>query len=411
MFDSEFWRFCANYFSESPAFYTAHSIIAILAVALFWELERRCRTVSATAAAGRTITETEYEDAVLPLESFQSYFELCAASFIFVGLVGTIYGFAVAIPSLRDPNYNFMGLANALSTSAFGILWSTILSFLVSLHDWYRVQPVKALLREQVEAELLTKALAEVLGQLRDIPSDMREVLKTYDKAGASLREMAEQLAAAGSSATKVFDGLGERAAGLVEQSNGLVRDLQTTMEQFAAAAANLQNLPQGISMSVQAVAQSASAGVSNSLRQSAAAVNESFSAINEKLAEISAIPSALKQSVDATNKEVIRAFEAHARTLNERLETLASRPMTRAAAVHTNSAEIRLVKDDVVVKTRAALPGSPFGLKPSGLSSSRIAAFDRSNETNSPAELAFQRKWYDFVQRPLRWLRRYRNG
>jgi hypothetical protein len=225
---------------------------------------------------------------------------------------------------------------------------------------------------------------------------------------------MAEQLVATGASTQAVFESLGQRTAEIVEQTRVLVSDLRVTMERFAAAAANLQNVPQNISASVKAVAQTASATINDELKRSAAAVTESFNGLNDKLAEINAIPAEVKQAVDSANKEILHTIETNARVLNERLETLASRQVARAASVGASlsaGSELRPVKEEVRVKTTVTnLSGTSYRAKSSTMPS-RFPVFDRSRETNTPEELVYQRKWYDLVLRPLRWLRRYSNG
>src|SRR5437763_1989500 len=120
-----------TYYLASP-FFIAHVAVGALALILLARQFLRVRTLRVKSSSLQRITETEFNRYKYRVERFDQYFDYCASVFIFVGLLGTMYGFIQAIPYLPDPKYDFHHFRDALTVSGSGIVWSVVLMGLVS---------------------------------------------------------------------------------------------------------------------------------------------------------------------------------------------------------------------------------------------------------------------------------------
>src|ERR1039457_4824730 len=111
-----------NYW-DNKSFVYLHSGVLLLAfavVALSYGPFRSIRQAlgSSLVRNPRSVprSESELSRLVAPLEPFAAYFDYCSSAFIFVGLLGTIFGFVSGVPKMTNDNYQFEDILRALST-------------------------------------------------------------------------------------------------------------------------------------------------------------------------------------------------------------------------------------------------------------------------------------------------------
>ncbi len=127
------------------------------------------------------------------IKKYDGTLEMCASLFIFVGLTGTIYGFAVSVPRLSHEAYTFEDLARALSTSAFGILWSVLLVVVKTVvHDAPANRFLDAMrqFRSQEPLEQIVERLGTAIsGPLREAVDGFAGAVETFTRILDELRE------------------------------------------------------------------------------------------------------------------------------------------------------------------------------------------------------------------------------
>src|SRR6266516_3998304 len=191
-------RFLGNYFSHSPLFLAAHTAIWCIAVVLTCLLERDRRRLSRALVIESGITEAQVKKITAPLDRYDFYFELCSSAFILIGLIGTIYGFAGAIPNLTNESYDFHEFGNALSTSAFGIIWSLLLNFFLAIYHMLLVDRTIEQLRQHQTIEDLGQTIARNIQEVgAEFVPHIKASLERFASASIELAGATNQLVTA----------------------------------------------------------------------------------------------------------------------------------------------------------------------------------------------------------------------
>jgi hypothetical protein len=221
--------FVLNYIQNTP-FFLAHLAIGVIAVFALWRLSRLKPQLALALVASRNgdANLVNRGVALSAVEAYQGFFDLISSAFIFVGLVGTIYGFATGIPKLDNPSYRFEELARALSTSAFGIIWSLLYSGVISLYYSFSISPLLTSLR----IELADQSNAKLIQELRSFTNIWSpEVTQTFarlalatDVMGAATQSLADSSRSSGES----FRNIAQQVGGTVDRVEQLLKRTET---------------------------------------------------------------------------------------------------------------------------------------------------------------------------------------
>ena len=194
-----------TYYFQS-GFFVAHVIVWAAAAALAFFLLHRVRALSEKADMLQRISEGEFRRYTYPVEKFEQYFDYCASVFIFIGLIGTMYGFIQAVPELQNSKYDFHHFRDALTVSAFGIVWSTVLIGLVSIHHLLFVSPIFEKLLQKQNLDQLANLLGQELNRFgTQITSTLSRGLSDFSLSANNVATAAARLAETADGAARSF--------------------------------------------------------------------------------------------------------------------------------------------------------------------------------------------------------------
>src|ERR1051325_6335779 len=86
-----------SYFAGNPIFLTLHLTVAFCAIWLAFQFRRSFESLKHRADSVQRMTAEDMERFTFSLKKFDHQFDLCASIFIFIGLIGTIAGFAQSL--------------------------------------------------------------------------------------------------------------------------------------------------------------------------------------------------------------------------------------------------------------------------------------------------------------------------
>jgi len=193
------------------------------------------------------------------LSKFDNQFDLCASVFIFIGLIGTIAGFAQSL-SRKTSDFDLAALAHALSTSAFGIIWSILLNVWYSRLQSTRVAPWLEQLRERVAKADPVQELHDAVDSIKQDMADefralqrqafdtFRQTLDAYSTATERLSGAASTMSQASQTAATQYYAVNNEVAestrrldAIITRCTGLPEQLANQLEKtFAKADLNL---------------------------------------------------------------------------------------------------------------------------------------------------------------------------
>ena len=178
----------------------------VAAAVLAFFLLRRVQALSEKANTLQRISEGEFRRYTYPIDKFEQYFDYCASVFIFIGLIGTMYGFIQAVPELQNSKYDFHHFRDALTVSAFGIIWSTVLIGLVSIHHLLFVSPIFENLLKKQNLDQLATLLGQELNRFgTQITTTLSRGLTDFSLSANSVASAATRLAETADGAAKSF--------------------------------------------------------------------------------------------------------------------------------------------------------------------------------------------------------------
>ncbi|MGC4052801.1 MAG: MotA/TolQ/ExbB proton channel family protein [Paludibaculum sp.] len=238
--------FIGNYLRQWP-FFVLHLATWGIAFKLIWERRLTARDVDPEAAATETggLTPGQVANRVKQLARYEEYLDLTSSAFVFVGLVGTIAGFTMAF-TRGSGQLNLAVLAQALSTSAFGICWSLVLNVVSSFLHNRDVAPVLDHLhsaekyvdldataaaadeRNRQFMESLSTTFASLLAyQIQEPFKDLSKSIHELESAAAAVQRSADSMQTAATSSTTKY-----RAA--ENEMRALMRSVSVLIEKAA---------------------------------------------------------------------------------------------------------------------------------------------------------------------------------
>jgi hypothetical protein len=286
------------------------------------------------------ITEAQFRKITAPLDRYDFYFELCSSAFILIGLIGTIYGFASAIPNLTSEGYDFHQFGNALSTSAFGIIWSLLLNALLALYRFLFIDRTVERLRQYQTIEDLGQTIARNMQQVgAEFVPHIKESLERFATASIDLSGATKQLVTASQESAQGFRDVAARTA-----------ETATKVDQVLRKASKL---PDTLTSRLEELFRSASDSVA-----------QSGGKLTEALGELEGIPDKVLGRLEGAFAEQLAQLEAvgdRLRLLHERLLQKSSAESTQLTntfidAVTHVSQEVSTLPAAVSRETMAAL-------------------------------------------------------
>lgn len=267
--------FWSNYVAYFP-FQFAHLLIGLLAIG--WIVLARVQHAHLRPHILRTepISPNEVDRYKAELSRFDGRLETCAATFILIGLVGTIYGFAAAVPRLHQETYRFEELSQALSTSALGIIWSVVLIVVKGVAVDRPAGRLLVHVRTRQMHDPLERSIPQLAAQLA---GPFRESLEVFAKAAEGLTSAMSEFNASSTGAaqsfSKVAQQVGETAHKVdlvLQQTAGLPGALAARLnEVFDGTAIRLQELLEGLTRSATELL-GISEGVATAIREASEA-------------------------------------------------------------------------------------------------------------------------------------------
>jgi len=379
-------RFLENYFAHSRLFLAAHLGIWCIAIVLFCLLERDRRRLSRSAAGESGVTEAQFKKLTAPLARYDLYFDLCSSAFILIGLIGTIYGFASAIPNLTNEGYDFHEFGNALSTSAFGIIWSLLLNALLALYHILLTDRTVERLRQYQTIEDLGETIARNMQQIGaefvphikaslerfaaasiDLAGATKQLVTASHESAAGFRDVATKTAETATKVDQVLRKATKLPEALTSRLENLFRSASDSMSLSAGKLTTALGELEGIPEQLQRRLESAFAGQLDQLQ----AAGDRLQMLHERLLQESFAHSTqltnaflealthVSQEVSSLPAVISRETVAALRSINTETEQVAGRLSTSLLAIEKLPIEFQRRTEETFQAQVVALKGA----------------------------------------------------
>jgi hypothetical protein len=228
--------FVSAYFSN-PVFPVLHLVVAVVAFVQVATWRLRARQKVEALRRNQVVAPEAYQDVVATLSPYETLFDFCSSAFIFVGLLGTMYGFALSLAKFSQESTDFSDLFRALSTSAAGILLSILFNAVTAFFQHWSIAPELERLRQRLARSDASAGVAETLGPaLQALVQPLHEV----QHSAAVSQYLAQQIAA---TITKLDGTL----RGIHELPALMAQTLQVSAANFQQAVAGVGGIPQEV--------------------------------------------------------------------------------------------------------------------------------------------------------------------
>jgi hypothetical protein len=331
---------------QNRLYVVLHALVGALGCGLLAIWQVRLNRARGEAVARPPRSDVEFHRIVDPMGTFDTWFDFCSSAFIFVGLLGTILGFASAIPfinSLDSQDERFMlEVRRAMATSGAGILLSIAFNLLVLALEAATVRPFVEGLRRNLQGSDLELSIKEHIEANTRILS-------------AALGEFRTGIQAVVESVDRWNTNVGALLVGFDEIS----RNIQATAERFAETYRELQKLPGELTGRFREIFDEGAASLAASLHRMEEAVgrlerlpgrveraiDESFERRRQALDEIAARQA---QGLES-------AFSSYVNVVEEALEKYRGTLTAQGDAVQTALATLSGVPAELAEKLRLA--------------------------------------------------------
>ena len=329
---------------DNGYFVAAHVLIAIFSL-IFFLLWWRQRNSIANQAPVSVRSEAMAEGLLAPLDHYAGYFDFCSSAFIFVGLLGTIAGFAGAL-SFFDPNarqFDVKPIERALSTSFMGIAWAIMLNLFVTVFDYLQIRPLGDKLRQRVSGDVVETTIKEHLNNI-----------------SASLRQTLEGFQMSASEVASAIGGWKSEIDVIAVKYTAIASEMAATNQSFGDTYKLLKDLPGEVSRGLARTLESGNqslVGVINRIRESLEAF-ESLPVRIEKGIDNSFIER--KQVLDRVLEAYVQQLSKERASLDDLFRQVGNVPIAVATSLdegRTRTAQV-LEKgyEDFLTKLRAAV-------------------------------------------------------
>jgi hypothetical protein len=357
-------RFFGAYFDPLNAFMWLHVFVAICAAVVFRLLAVRVDQARTKSFNANQITDDEYKRVTDPITSHEKLLDLCATGFVLIGLFGTMVKFAVALHSMNGSNTELSGFAAALGTSAFGMVWMLMLTFVMTLYHRVRIEPVLDLLRTGRASYSIPQAFAEVLGKLTSEKIDtLRKEIETLARVTTRMSEASDHFAQANLATAR-------------ELGRGMQSSLATA-EKLDGALARVSGLPdvlahrmgEALAIVTTSLETSAAQFAREQERHARAAADMLRDSLTASLAKLETLPATIGQamddqaaryrgSLDDLSKQSVERLQALVTTVHDTSKAATERELAQylaatSSATRASMGEVRGVVEELA-KTMA---------------------------------------------------------
>lgn len=295
------------YFSNEP-FPALHGILVAFSLFLFFRWVGELESARRRLRSETLHNEERVRRVLAPLARFDTYFDFCSSGFIFIGLLGTVFGFIRAIPLLNSKDYRFHDLSGALATSGAGIILALSFNFLTTIVHAFRLGPTLRSVLAQDSASWLESTLSDHLQRLSKLLEQnlggltgaLTELDKSVVEVTGALRESMTQQTELASATAKNTTEIAEIHARLKQIPKAVLKGLEQVFEGAAASLAGTIGPLKKAAASLEAVPVEIQTGLQK--------------AFKTQLSE-------LEQAFRGENAERQRTFETHTAGLRSSLE------------------------------------------------------------------------------------------
>jgi hypothetical protein len=172
-------RIWSEYIGQPPLFWGLHLSLGVLTLGYaLWHVWMLL-VIRKTAKAKRPISDHDVQKLAVRASTYLSVYEYFSCGFILTGLLGTIYGFFVAL-SNDARGFSTSAVSPALVTSGFGIVWALLTGLVSSFMELWCGRIPRWFSITVTEQDLITKATERLSQQLDNVTNAIGSLTSSF---------------------------------------------------------------------------------------------------------------------------------------------------------------------------------------------------------------------------------------